>query len=138
MIFPLLYYHTNTNLMPLIETLNYYIQQAEADLEGLSWDIREETNYQGETHDLMMDDLCESYDLVKQQLEDLQQIKSELARLQRYDEELSSVMPNDYKDWWQGSKEEWPIIAKSSIESSRAREKLAWQQVEFDYKMEVQ
>jgi hypothetical protein len=124
--------------MPLIETLNYYIQQAEADLEGLSWDIREETNYQGETHDLMMDDLCESYDLVKQQLEDLQQIKSELARLQRYDEELSSVMPNDYKDWWQGSKEEWPIIAKSSIESSRAREKLAWQQVEFDYKMEVQ
>lgn len=75
----------------MIETLNYYIEQAEADLQGLEWDIREESNYDGETHDLIMDDLCESYDLVKQQLEDLRQIKSELARLQRYDDELSSV-----------------------------------------------
>ncbi len=40
--------------MSMIDTLNYYIEQAEADLEGLSWDIREETNYEGETHDLMM------------------------------------------------------------------------------------
>ncbi len=31
--------------MSMIDTLNYYIEQAEADLEGLSWDIREETNY---------------------------------------------------------------------------------------------
>ena len=77
--------------MSMIDTLNYYIEQVEADLEGLSWDIREETNYEGETHDLMMNDLCDSYDLVKQQLEDLRQIKSELARLQSYDDELSSV-----------------------------------------------
>lgn len=75
----------------MIDTLNYYIEQAEADLQGLEWDIREETNYEGETHDLMMNDLCDSYDLVKQQLEDLRQIKSELARLQSYDDELSSV-----------------------------------------------
>ncbi len=77
--------------MSMIDTLNYYIEQAEADLEGLSWDIREETNYEGETHDLMMDDLCASYDHVKLLLEDLQKIKSELARLQSYDDELSSV-----------------------------------------------
>lgn len=77
--------------MSMIDTLNYYIEQAEADLEGLSWDIREETNYEGETHDLMMDDLCDSYDHVKLLLEDLQKIKSELARLQSYDDELSSV-----------------------------------------------
>lgn len=113
--------------MSMIETLNYYIQQTEADLEGLSWDIREETNYQGETHDLMMDDLCDSYDHVKLLLEDLQKIKSELDRLRRYDDEISSVMPKDYKDWWQGSKEEWPIIAKSSIESLREREEIAWE-----------
>jgi hypothetical protein len=77
--------------MSMIDTLNYYIEQAEADLEGLSWDIREETNYEGETHDLMMNDLCDSYDHVKLLLEDLQKIKSELARLQSYDDELSSV-----------------------------------------------
>jgi hypothetical protein len=77
--------------MSMIETLNYYIEQAEADLEGLSWDIREETNYEGGIHDLLMDDLCESYDVAKQQLEDLRKIKSELARLQSYDDELSSV-----------------------------------------------
>jgi len=75
----------------MIDTLNYYIEQAEADLQGLEWDIREETNYEGETHDLMMDDLCDSYDHVKLLLEDLQKIKSELARLQSYDDELSSV-----------------------------------------------
>lgn len=113
--------------MSMIETLNYYIQQTEADLEGLSWDIREETNYQGETHDLMMDDLCDSYDHVKLLLEDLQKIKSELDRLRRYDDEISSVMPKDYKDWWQGSKEEWPLIAKFSIESLREREEIAWE-----------
>ena len=57
-------------------------------------------------------------------------IQKELDRLRRYDDELSSVMPDDYKDWWQGSKEEWPLIAKFSIESLRERKELAWQQVE--------
>ena len=85
--------------MSMIDTLNYYIEQAEADLEGLSWDIREETNYEGETHDLMMDDLCDSYDHVKLLLEDLQKIKSELARLQSYDDELSSVTLAETTDY---------------------------------------
>lgn len=85
--------------MSMIDTLNYYIEQAEADLEGLSWDIREESNYDGETHDLIMDELCESYDTVKQQLEDLRKIKSELARLQSYDDELSSVTLTETTDY---------------------------------------
>lgn len=85
--------------MSMIDTLNYYIEQAEADLEGLSWDIREETNYEGDIHQLMMDDLCESYDAVKQQLEDLRKIKSELARLQSYDDELSSVTLTETTDY---------------------------------------
>jgi hypothetical protein len=71
----------------MIETLNYYIEQVEADLQELEWEIREETNYSGDTHQLIMDDLCESYDYVKQKLEDLKKIKSELDRLRRYDEE---------------------------------------------------
>lgn len=56
---------------------------------------------------------------------------NELARLKRYDEELSAVMPKDFKDWWENSPEEWPIVARGVIESLREREDLAWQQVEF-------
>lgn len=54
-------------------------------------------------------------------------VKSELARLRRYDEELSKVMPKDFKDWWQGSKEEWPEIAASIITERRRMEELAWE-----------
>jgi cephalosporin-C deacetylase-like acetyl esterase len=54
-------------------------------------------------------------------------VKSELARLRRYDEELSKVMPKDFKDWWQGSKEEWPEIAASVIVERRRSEELAWE-----------
>lgn len=37
--------------------------------------------------------------------------KSELARLARYDKALSEIMPLDFKDWFQNSKEEWPEVA---------------------------
>lgn len=40
---------------------------------------------------------------------------SEQARLKRYDDLLSSVMPPDFKDWHRNSKEEWPEIAKNVI-----------------------
>jgi len=56
-------------------------------------------------------------------------IENELARLKRYDEELSAVMPKDFKDWWGNSKEEWPIVARGVIENLREREEIAWQQV---------
>ena len=112
--------------MSLIDTINHFIQDREGHLQCYEWDIREETNK--ENPDL--DWYCEQYDLCKQRIEDLQQIKSELARLQRYDEELSSVMPKDFKDWWQNSKEEWPEIAKGSIENLCEREELAWKQLE--------
>ena len=26
-------------------------------------------------------------------------------------------MPKDYKDWWQNSKDEWPLVARYVIES---------------------
>jgi len=83
-----------------------------------------------EQEEPQLDWYCEEYDLCKERIEHLQQIKSELARLQRYDDELSSVMPEDYKDWWQNSKEEWPEVAKGSIENLREREELAWKQLE--------
>jgi cephalosporin-C deacetylase-like acetyl esterase len=58
---------------------------------------------------------------------------TDLERLKAYDDELSKVMPPDFKDWWQGSKNEWPEIAAAVIVSLRQREEMAWQQVEFVY-----
>lgn len=112
--------------MTLIDTIDHFIKDTEGNLQCYEWDIREELNQ--EEPDLTW--YTEQYDLCKQRIEDLQQIKSELARLQRYDEELSSVMPKDYKDWWQNSPEEWPLVAKYSIESLREREELAWEHLE--------
>ena len=112
--------------MALIDTLEYFIQDQEGHLQCLEWDIREETNQE----EPQLDWYCEEYDATKQRLEDLEAIKSELTRLQRYDDELSSVMPKDYKDWWQNSPEEWPLVAKYSIESLREREELAWEHLE--------
>jgi len=44
---------------------------------------------------------------------------TDLERLQAYDEELSKVMPKDYKDWWQNSKDERPEVARWVIENLR-------------------
>jgi hypothetical protein len=112
--------------MTFIETINHFIQDTEGNLQCYEWDIRDELNR--EEPDITW--YTEQYDLCKKRIEDLEAIKSELARLQRYDEELSSVMPKDYKDWWQNSPEEWPLVAKYSIESLREREELAWKHLE--------
>lgn len=48
-------------------------------------------------------------------------ISKELERLRRYDKELSSVMPPDFKDWHQNSKEEWPELAAWVIKNLRER-----------------
>jgi hypothetical protein len=58
--------------MPLIETLNYFIQDQEGDLQCYEWDIREELNH--EVNDV--DWYVEQYDLAKQRIEDLKTIKS--------------------------------------------------------------
>ena len=64
--------------MSLIDTLNHFIQQLEGDLEGLEWEIREETNYE----DNVLDYLSVSYHTLEQQLEDLKQIKSIIEHLE--------------------------------------------------------
>lgn len=43
-----------------------------------------------------------------------------------WETELSRAMPRDFKDWWQNSKTEWPLIARLTIESLREREQTAW------------
>jgi predicted GNAT superfamily acetyltransferase len=64
--------------MALIDTLEYFIQDQEGDLQCLEWDIREETNH--EVNDL--DWYCERYDETKQRLEDLKTIKTILENQQ--------------------------------------------------------
>ena len=57
-------------------------------------------------------------------LEDYDEIRTELKSWQ---DELSKVMPKDFKDWWQNSKKEWPVVARLVIENSRKNEELAWE-----------
>ncbi len=56
----------------LIDTINYFIPQLEGELEDLSWQIREETNYE----DCNLDWLSEQWDTVAEHLDNLKQIKN--------------------------------------------------------------
>ena len=64
--------------MSLIDTLNYFIQDQEGDLQCYEWDIKEETNYENNN----IDWYCERYDETKQRIEDLKQIKTILEQQQ--------------------------------------------------------
>lgn len=57
--------------MNLLDTLNFFIHEQEAELESLSLEIREETYYE----DNRVDDLSEYYDYHKEHLENLKKIK---------------------------------------------------------------
>jgi len=61
--------------MTLINTLEYFIDDTQARLSDVEWEIREETNYDDEGHQERLDDFCEEYDDIKVRLEDLKQIK---------------------------------------------------------------
>jgi hypothetical protein len=65
--------------MTLIETLNYFIQDQQAELQGLEWDIREETNQE----DPDLDWYCNEYDDTRRRLEDLEKIKSIILRTEK-------------------------------------------------------
>ena len=55
---------------------------------------------------------------------------TDTERLKRYDNLLSAVMPPDFKDWWENSKDEWPDVAASVITSLQKREQFAWDQLD--------
>ena len=57
--------------MTLLETLEYFLTETAADMDGLSWEIREETNFE----DNNIDHLTECYDFEKQLYDNLKQIK---------------------------------------------------------------
>ena len=58
--------------MSLLDTLEYFIDDVEQHLGCLEWEIREELNH--EVNDV--DWYVEQYDLTKQRIEDLKQIKT--------------------------------------------------------------
>lgn len=47
------------------------------------------------------------------------------TKLAKWESELSKVMPQDFKDWWQNSREEWPEVASMVIEGLHKQVKLA-------------
>ncbi len=52
------------------------------------------------------------------------------VKLAKWETELSKVMPPNFKDWWQNSRDEWPEIARWVIQSGRAQQSSAWEHVE--------
>ena len=64
--------------MTLLETLEYFLTETAADMEGLSWEIREETNFEDNGN---ADYLCEEYDFNKELYDNLKQIKSIIQEL---------------------------------------------------------
>jgi hypothetical protein len=57
--------------MTLLETIQYFLTETAADMDGLSWEIREETNYTENN----IDYLTECYDFEKELYDNLKQIK---------------------------------------------------------------
>jgi len=58
-------------MMTLLETLEYFLTETAADMDGLSWEIREETNFE----DNNIEHLTECYDFNKELYDNLKQIK---------------------------------------------------------------
>ena len=44
---------------------------------------------------------------------------TDLERLQAYDEEISKEIPLDFKDFWENSKDEWPLVTRLVLEGRR-------------------
>ena len=64
--------------MTLLETPEYFITETAADMDGLSWEIREETNFE----DNNIEHLTECYDFKKQLYDNLKQIKSIIENIE--------------------------------------------------------
>jgi hypothetical protein len=64
--------------MTLLETLDYFLTETAADMESLSLEIREETNFE----DNNVEGLSKIYDFNKELYDNLKQIKSVIEHLE--------------------------------------------------------
>jgi len=62
------------------ETIDFFIKELEGDLESLSLEIREETNFDDEVHKQMMGHLSEEWDEKNEHLQNLKRIKELLIK----------------------------------------------------------
>jgi hypothetical protein len=49
-----------------------------------------------------------------------------MQKLMAWEDELSSVMPKDFTDWWQTDRSEWPMVTTSLIRMLKADNDRAW------------
>lgn len=65
--------------------------------------------------------------------DDPAKLRERIAELEQqlaaWETELGAVMFPDFKDWHQNAKSEWPVVARSVIESLRKSEAQAWEQL---------
>ena len=47
-------------------------------------------------------------------------------KLMDWEDELSSIMPKDFTDWWQTDRSEWPMVTTSLIRMLKADNDRAW------------
>jgi len=47
-------------------------------------------------------------------------------KLMAWEDELSSVMPKDFTDWWQTDRSEWPMVTTSLIRMLSVSRDRAW------------
>ena len=47
-------------------------------------------------------------------------------KLIAWEDELSTEMPPEFKDWWQNDRAEWPMVAAALIRSLKADNERAW------------
>lgn len=64
--------------MTILDTIDWFIDELEGDLECLSWEIREETNFE----DNSIDWLSEQYDEKEKHLNNLQEIKNIIMQME--------------------------------------------------------
>jgi hypothetical protein len=65
--------------MTILDTIDWFIDELEGDLECLSWEIREETNFE----DNNIDWLSEQYDEKEKHLNNLQEIKNIIMQMEK-------------------------------------------------------
>jgi len=64
----------------ILQTIEHLIQQYEGVLEGISFEIGEETNYDDDVHQVIADQLYEEWDELKNHLDNLKAIKDILIK----------------------------------------------------------
>ena len=67
------------------ETIDFFIEELESDLESLSLEIREETNFDDDVHKEMMNHLTEEWDEKNEHLQNLKQIANLLIAWEEID-----------------------------------------------------